>query len=74
MPGAALTLFPRSMSTTSCCAYSWISVSQACMGTTRGQQQPRRRRRMDVKQAGAAGRDSAAPCLRSCLFPCGCRT
>lgn len=26
------TLFPSSMSTTSCWAYSWISVSQACVG------------------------------------------
>lgn len=26
------TLFPSSMSTTSCWAYSWISASQACHG------------------------------------------
>lgn len=34
-PGIRLTLFPSNMRTTSCCAYSWISVSQAWRDTAK---------------------------------------
>lgn len=34
-PWVQLTLFPSNMRTTSCCAYSWISVSHAWRDTSR---------------------------------------